>query len=368
MGDSSNENDLLDSFPTPPQTGNRAWITLITSTSYIPGVLLLAFSLKKHNSQYPLLILYTSSINIATCTALLAESQLSNFHLLKVDSLAPPNASKNLIAERFRDTWTKLRVFEMYGWDRLCWLDADMLVFKNVDAVFDTEMGSESEKGWWIAANHVCVCNLDRDSWAPDDWRKENCAWTGYEHPDALTHVPPVPKSGTGKKTHTLLNGGLFLFDPSKELWEKMLDTLNTDESINDFMFPDQDFLAYFFLDRWKPLPWHYNALKTWRYWHPEMWRDEEVGVLHYIVDKPWNARVKTVRKECDGVDGAQVDGAGDAQEEKIAGYLGRDGETHSWWWDVYEEWIKSRKSMGGRYVSYAPTLMYRLCAKALEE
>jgi inositol 3-alpha-galactosyltransferase len=361
-------NEIIAAFPRPPRTGNRAWITLITSTSYIPGVLLLAYSLRKHKSQYPLLILYTSSINTATSTALLAESRLSNFQLLKVENLAPPNAGGNLIAERFRDTWTKLRVFEMYGWDRLCWLDADMLIFKNVDAVFEIQLGPESERGRWIAANHVCVCNLDHDSWAPADWTRKNCAWTGSSHPTALTDAPPVPKSGTGKDTHRLLNGGLFLFDPSKELWEAMLHTLTTDTSINEFMFPDQDFLAYFFLDRWVPLPWHYNALKTWRYWHPEMWRDEEVGVLHYIVDKPWHSRVKMIKDGRDGINGAQVDGSGDKEErKKVAGYLGRDGETHGWWWDVYEEWIRSRADMGEAYASYAPTLMYRLCAKPLD-
>jgi inositol 3-alpha-galactosyltransferase len=303
---------------------------------------------------------------MATYTALLHESRLSNFHLLKVDTLAPPNASTNLIAERFRDTWTKLRVFQMYGWDRLCWLDADMLVFKNVDAVFDTEMGPESERGRWIAANHVCVCNLDHDSWAPETWKPENCAFNGFEHPAALAEAPPVPKSGTGKDTHRLLNGGLFLFDPSKELWEEMLNTLNTDDSINDFMFPDQDFLAYFFLDRWKPLPWYYNALKTWRYWHPKLWRDEEVGILHYIVDKPWNSRVEIVKEEKNGVENGQLDGVVDIKEKKVAGYLGKDGETHSWWWDCYEEWVQSRRDLGESYALYAPTLMHRLCAKPL--
>lgn len=35
---------------------------------------------------------------------------------------------------------------------------------------------------------------------------------------------------------------------------------------------------------------------------------------VHYIVDKPWHKR------------GGQVS-------------LGRDGETHSWWWGEYDEW-----------------------------
>ena len=57
--------------------------------------------------------------------------------------------------------------------------------------------------------------------------------------------------------------------------------------------------------------------------WHRNIWRDEEVHGLHYIVDKPWQKRVAS-----DG----------------IAGHLGRDGKTHTWWWRVWEEWEKNRK------------------------
>ena len=58
------------------------------------------------------------------------------------------------------------------------------------------------------------------------------------------------------------------------------------------------------------------------RYWHENLWRDGEVRALHYIVDKPWERRIAS-----DGV----------------AGHLGRDGITHGWWWDVWEEWRAGR-------------------------
>lgn len=47
---------------------------------------------------------------------------------------------------------------------------------------------------------------------------------------------------------------------------------------------------------------------------------------LHYIVDKPWSKRV--------GKDG-------------VAGYLGRDGETHSWWWGEFGRWENEREGAG---------------------
>ena len=59
------------------------------------------------------------------------------------------------------------------------------------------------------------------------------------------------------------------------------------------------------------------------RYWHENVWRDDEVCALHYIVDKPWERRI--------------------AKGDGVAGHLGRDGTTHGWWWRLWEEWRSKR-------------------------
>ena len=51
--------------------------------------------------------------------------------------------------------------------------------------------------------------------------------------------------------------------------------------------------LAYVFGGRFLPLSYRYNALKTLRYCHAPMWRDDEAKNVHYILDKPWNKRVE---------------------------------------------------------------------------
>ena len=94
-------------------------------------------------------------------------------------------------------------------------------------------------------------------------------------------------------------------------------------------LFPDQDFLALFFKGEWKSTPWQYNALKTWRYWHPEMWRDEEVRNCHYIIGKPW-------------VEGRMV-----GRREEV---------MNRWWWDEWGKWVgevmkEKGKEEGGRVV-----------------
>ncbi|KAK4986966.1 hypothetical protein LTR66_007722 [Elasticomyces elasticus] len=299
---------------------NFAYCTLLTRSSYLAGVIILLHTLRQTKTPYPLVVLYTDTLPETSVKALELEVKHRNLILKPISALLPrENVHVHLIAERFADTWTKLRVFELFEYDTVCYLDADMILRKNMDAVFETELPPDC-----IAANHACVCNLDNDPWAPEDWRSENCAYTTVSHPDALTH--PTAVTPASRPTHQLLNSGMFLFKPHAALWTRMLHFFNTTPLLSTFKFPDQDFLIEFFRGRWRSLGWQYNALKTMRYWHPNIWRDDEVVCLHYIVDKPWAKRV--------GDDG-------------VAGYLGRDGETHKWWWAEYEKWQGGRRREG---------------------
>ncbi|GAB7362173.1 hypothetical protein MBLNU230_g2199t1 [Neophaeotheca triangularis] len=305
-------------------TGERlAYTTLVTRASYLAGVIILAHTLRKHGAKHPLVVLYTPSLAPDALRVLELEAPQTNLILRPCPPLLPnSDTPTHLIAERFADTWTKLRVFELFEYDTVCYLDADMTLRNNMDSVF-SHRGADLPPDW-IAANHACVCNLDSDPWAPKDWKKENCAYTPLEHPTALTKPTEVlPES---RPTHHLLNSGMFLFHPSEELWDRMMEYFNTSKELSSFKFPDQDFLAAFFKGKWRSLGWQFNALKTMRYWHENIWRDEEVVCLHYIVDKPWASRVA-------------ADGS--------AGYKGRDGVTHSWWWEDYGEWVDQRKGLG---------------------
>ncbi|QPC70693.1 hypothetical protein HYE68_001445 [Fusarium pseudograminearum] len=318
---------------------HNAYATLITRDSYLPGVIILAYTLQRNNSAYPLVVCYTPNLPKDARRVLELEAPKCNMVLRECDYLLPPkNIKMTLIAERFADTWTKLRVFELFEYDAVCYLDADMAILENMDVVFQCE---EQLPDDWIAANHVCVCNLDSDSWAPEDWKAENCAYTPLSHPTALKE--PLQPTESSPAPHKLLNGGMFIFHPSKDLWDRMLDVFNTTPLLADFMFPDQDFLAFFFENKWYALGWQYNAIKTMRYWHPNIWRDEEVVCLHYIVDKPWAKRV--------GLDG-------------VAGYKGLDGVTHCWWWQLYQYWEDERTS-DGKGGNEAISLLQKLIAPA---
>jgi len=152
-----------------------------------------------------------------------------------------------------------------------------------------------------------------------------NCAYANHTHPSALTEPTPVPSgppySGTQPRTHANLNAGLVLLHPSAHLFSQISNFLQTSPLIPTFHFADQDLLVEVFRNKWMPLAWQYNALKTGRYQHQDMWRDEEVCNIHYIMEKPW-------------VEGRTKDG-------KDAVWNGR-------WWDEFGDWkVEVYKTLG---------------------
>ena len=291
----------------------RAWVTLVTRETYLAGVIALAYTLlEKHRSAYPLIVLITPSLPEDCLEPLRSTFWKTRLQVHGVQPLLPPASSAPVsgVADRFADTYTKLRAFGLLDYDRCVFVDADMVILnQSPDAIFDTKLPAKD----WIAATHACVCNLDSDAWAPKDWTKANCA---YSQPVARENKG-TPILASSPETHHLLNSGLFVYEPNLEGWNEMMDKFNTSDQVPHYKLPDQDFLTDFYRNKWLPLPWSWNAIKTMRYWHPKLWVDENVHILHYIVDKPWNRRLAS-----DG----------------IAGHLGRDGVTHQWWWNIWTE------------------------------
>lgn len=303
-----------------PEEGKTCWVTLVTKPSYLAGVVVLAHTLDQQKSKYPFIVQYTDGLGEEAISVLKAEAERSGRIIPShVELLLPRQGQENMagvaVAERFRDTFTKLRAFEVYkqGFSRACFLDADMAAFIDPDDVFETDMPRD-----WIAATHACVCTPDPSNWAPKAWQKGNCAYTLLQDPNQ------VAEDISSRPTYGLLNGGLFLFYPTEDLWVRMMGFFNYTERLKDYQFPDQDFLADFFKTKWRPLSWKYNAIKTHPYIHPPLWSKDKVVILHYIVDKPWDRRVSS-----DG----------------IGGHKGRDGEIHLWWEKCYDSWKQTQKS-----------------------
>lgn len=263
-----------------------AWVTLLTKQTYLPGLIILNGSLKKVKSQFPLVVLYTSSLEQAAIDFMQKFDIAHHF----IEYIYPPKGISH-IAERFVDTWTKLRICEMDAYERVVMIDNDMIVLQNMDELFYMQMDKNT-----IAANHGCICNLDDSAWAPEWFTKANCPYTGQKHPTSLTS--PAASGDGLPKGHRQLNSGLVVLHPSPELRMRIEEYMRNPPADQTFLFPDQDVLVGVYGNNWRSLSWTYNAVKISREWHEAMWNDRSIKNLHYICDKPWEKRIAAGEKD----------------------------------------------------------------------
>jgi len=250
----------------------NAWVTLLTHPSYVVGVRTLRASLARAGTPYPLVVLLTDDIGATDRQVLLDDGCL----LHQVAPLRPASGLEDSYANaRFAQVWTKLAAWQLTDYERVVFLDADMLVTQNMDELFALPLPEGA-----IAACHACRCNPNRIASYPASWTPQSCFYT---HCRGLDHT-----SEPGVDDY--LNGGFLVLTPDEAVFERMVRQLAEVDDLSRYVFAEQDFLNEFYEGRWVPMPYVYNALKTLAFQHPSLWDIDEVKNIHYIIDKPWQA------------------------------------------------------------------------------
>jgi len=135
----------------------------------------------------------------------------------------------------FAYTYTKLHIFRYEAYDRIIFLDSDLIVEKSIDHLFE---------------------EVEADFAA--------CACTPY--------------------WEDRFNSGVMVIRPDKSVFEDMMtqkDTLITYDG------SDQGFLNSYF-NNWHKLDIKYNAGKRIYSETPEHWERIDHHVIHFVGDKPW--------------------------------------------------------------------------------
>lgn len=229
----------------------RAYVTLVTNRDYALGALALARSLKAVGAAYPLTVMATASAG--GLDALSGEGA-------RVVPVEQPPLSDDLRrrhgrealhrAEPFTkgakpafhdplDNLCKLRLWQLDGIDKAVFLDADILVVKNIDRLF--------------------------------------------EYPE-FAAAPNVYES---LSDFHRLNAGVFVASPAGTTYQRMLDRLNAPGAF--WRRTDQTFLQAFFPD-WHGLPFIFNTLQYVFFNLPGLWDWDSIRVVHYQYEKPWQA------------------------------------------------------------------------------
>eukprot|EP00941_MAST-03F_sp_MAST-3F-sp1_P002206 g2206.t1 len=112
-----------------------AYVTLLSSDDYLPGVLVLAQSLYDSASVLPLIVIIPD-VNVSKHTVAILTSLASlgswNVQVYHVTNIANP-AHRQM---RSRTVYNKIHVWSLTKFDIVCFIDADALIVENIDDIF----------------------------------------------------------------------------------------------------------------------------------------------------------------------------------------------------------------------------------------
>jgi glycogenin len=237
----------------------RAYITLLSTSSYLPGVACLAASLRNTGTRVPLVVAVSSDVAPELRRQLEALQGVSRVLVLPGSDLLPADVLGQ--QHHWARTFDKLRLFGLTEFSKLVYLDSDMVVLQNLDSLF--------------GAPHMAAVDAGR-----------------LVHPD-----------------WTRLNSGLMVIEPQAGLPERIASTLSAalheKEATGRQALGDQDLINSFYAD-WPQAGTHLDQgdnmffehidtyLATGRYALPGRAQAgaQPLRVVHFIGrDKPWMPR-----------------------------------------------------------------------------
>jgi len=153
----------------------------------------------------------------------------------KINSIKAGIGDNKQRLKDFTYTYTKLHVFSYAEYDKIIFLDSDLIVLKSIDHLFDEV----------------------QDSFAA-------CACTPY--------------------WEDIFNSGVMVIKPDKATFKDLMAKKN---SLPTYDGGDQGFLNSYFRD-WKKLDIKYNAGKRIYSEQRKKWDQTDKHVIHFVGQKPW--------------------------------------------------------------------------------
>ncbi|QDS76515.1 hypothetical protein FKW77_005777 [Venturia effusa] len=263
-----------------PGVERRAYATLLTTRItdpdqedlYFTAARVLSYQLlhqpeTRTNLSIPFVVFVTPHVSAAK-RAILADEGAT---IVALDLLEPETPWVNPGEERFIDQFTKLRLFEQTQYDQILYLDADMLLTRSLDAIWDEDV-----------AKSMFGTRPGSRSWS-------DLGLSGSAPPCSYSIVGV---SDTGGSEHTFppptgldMNGGFMLLRPSVPLFQYYVSILNTPNSFPSNLM-EQALLNFAHRPDGR-MPWQSFEPGKWNVNWPRL-RDIEGGAAS-LHDKFWD-------------------------------------------------------------------------------
>ncbi|WCJ35412.1 plant glycogenin-like starch initiation protein 2 [Euphorbia peplus] len=136
---------------TPKKTKREAYATVLhSSESYVCGAISLAQSLRQTGTTRDLILLIDDSISVSKRTAL----SLSGWKIRIIKRIRNPKAAKKSYNEY---NYSKFRLWQLTDYDKIIFIDSDIIVLKNLDMLFSFPQMSATGNDIWIFNSGIMV-------------------------------------------------------------------------------------------------------------------------------------------------------------------------------------------------------------------
>ncbi|BBM03984.1 glycosyltransferase family 8 protein [Microbulbifer sp. GL-2] len=226
-----------------------AFVTLVNSPDYVIGATALKRSLDRVASAHPLVCMVvagscdSASLERAGCLVRevrppkFSDEFTSRHGREALHQRAPFDKGEKPAFHNPLNNFCKLALWRLTEYDKVVFLDADILLLRNIDHLMDYP---------------------------------EFCA---------------APNLYEGLDGFHRMNSGSFTAVPSETTYQNMLAVLDRPGVF--WRRTDQTFLQAFF-SQWHGLPYIYNALQYLYLNLPQLWQWSNIHVIHYQYEKPW--------------------------------------------------------------------------------
>ncbi|KAK6152994.1 hypothetical protein DH2020_012633 [Rehmannia glutinosa] len=212
----------------------EAYATILHSAhDYVCGAITAAQSIRMSGSTRDLVILVDETISEYHRSGL----ELAGWKVRTINRIRNPKAEKDAYNEW---NYSKFRLWQLTDYDKIIFIDADLLILRNIDFLFG---------------------------------------------------MPEISATGNNG---TLFNSGVMVVEPSSCTFQLLMDHINEIESYNG---GDQGYLNEIFT-WWHRIPKHMNFLKNFWIGDDEFVKQKKIRlfeadppilyVLHYLGNKPW--------------------------------------------------------------------------------
>ena len=145
----------------------KAYITVLTGRDYLDGVRVLKRSLDRTKPKHPFYVLLPDDIG----KDIGDELETEDINTLYISPLSNEIMGRDNKVDYWKNTLFKLKIFDLTSFEKLVFLDSDMIVFKNLDHLFSlphmsaVAAGSELHKDWIRLNSGLMVIEPNHDEY-----------------------------------------------------------------------------------------------------------------------------------------------------------------------------------------------------------